>query len=82
MKLSERIQQAEEKSGHQALNAEEADQGGDPYRALKQRAQEALFVKLGPRLYDASLSDDDLQEIVSTELDLAMEGEAAPFSAS
>ncbi len=81
MKLSERLQQAEEKSGRQTLTAEEADQGGDPYRGLKQRAQEALFVKLGPRLYCASLSEDDLQEIVSTELDLAMEGEAAPFSA-
>ena len=81
MKLNERLQQAEEKAGRQTLTVEDGDQGGDPYRALKKRAQEALFVKLGPRLYDASLSEDDLQEIVSTELDLAIEDEAAPFSA-
>jgi pilus assembly protein CpaF len=82
MKLNERLRQAEEKAGRQVPDAEAANTGGgDPYAGLKQRAQEALFVKLGPRLYDASLSEDDLQEIVSTELDLAMEGEAAPFSA-
>jgi pilus assembly protein CpaF len=81
MKLNERLRKAEEKAGRAAPDVEENGQGGDPYAGLKQRAQEALFVKLGPRLYDASLSEDDLQEIVSTELDQAMEGEAAPFSA-
>jgi len=81
MKLNERLKQAEEKAGRPTPNGESAAPGGDPYGGLKKRAQEALFVKLGPRLYDASLSEDDLQEIVSVELDLAMEGEAAPFSA-
>lgn len=82
MKLNERLRQAEEKAGRPAIEGgDDSGRTGDPYRGLKQRAQEALFVKLGPRLYDASLSEDDLQEIVATELDLAMEGEAAPFSA-
>ncbi len=81
MKLNERLRQAEEKASRTVLDGEDADQGADPYSSLKRRAQEALFVKLGPRLYDASLSEDDLQEIVATELDLAMEGEAVPFSA-
>ncbi|NNC41189.1 MAG: CpaF family protein [Acidimicrobiia bacterium] len=81
MKLNERLRQAEEKAGRPAPDGESPSKGGgDPYAGFKQRAQEALFVKLGPRLYDASLSEEDLQEIVSTELDLAMEGEAAPFS--
>jgi len=80
MKLNERLRQAEEKAGRPAAEGDSGSNGGDPYAGLKQRAQEALFVKLGPRLYDASLSEDDLQEIVSTELDLAMEGESAPFS--
>ena len=81
MKLNERLRQAEEKAGRPAPGDEDGAKGNDPYSGLKQRAQEALFVKLGPRLYDASLSEDDLQEIVSTELDAAMEGESAPFSA-
>jgi pilus assembly protein CpaF len=80
MKLNERLRQAEEKAGRPAAANEDGAKGNDPYSGLKQRAQEALFVKLGPRLYDASLSEDDLQEIVSAELDAAMEGESAPFS--
>ncbi|NNL99040.1 MAG: CpaF family protein [Acidimicrobiia bacterium] len=81
MKLNERLRQAEEKSGRPVSEDEPSGKSADLYAGLKHRAQEALFVKLGPRLYDASLSDEDLQEIVSTELDLAMEGEAAPFTA-
>ncbi len=81
MKLNERLRQAEEKSGRPTLDGEPSGKSADLYAGLKQRAQEALFVKLGPRLYDASLSEEDLQEIVATELDLAMEDEAAPFSA-
>jgi pilus assembly protein CpaF len=81
MKLNERLRQAEEKAGRPASDGEPVGKSADLYAGLKHRAQEALFVKLGPRLYDASLSDEDLQEIVSTELDLAMEGEAAPFTA-
>ena len=78
MKLGDRIRQVDERVGRKPAEGEERN--GDPYSALKARAQEALFVKLGPRLYDASLSEDDLQEIVSTELDLAMEGEGIPFT--
>ena len=81
MKLNERLRRAEEESGRAAPVVKENGQGADPYAGLKKRAQEALFVKLGPRLYDASLSEDDIQEIVSTDLDQAMEGESAPFSA-
>lgn len=81
MKLNERLRQAEEKAGRPVSDGEPVGKSADLYAGLKHRAQEALFVKLGPRLYDASLSDEDLQEIVSTELDLAMEGESAPFTA-
>ena len=80
MKLNERLKQVEDKAGRTRVEKEGAEKV-DAYAGLKQRAQEALFVKLGPRLYDASLSEDDLQEIVSTELDVAMADEAAPFSA-
>jgi pilus assembly protein CpaF len=81
MKLNERLKQAEEKTGRTPADGADGPRSSDPYAGLKARAQEALFVKLGPRLYDASLSEDDLQEIVATELDAAMEGEAAPFTA-
>ena len=36
----------------------------DPLVRMKQRAQEALFSKLGARLYDPSLSADELTRFV------------------
>jgi pilus assembly protein CpaF len=48
----------------------------DPLAHLKRRAQQALFAKLGARLYDSSLTDAELQDFVSTELSDVMAGEA------
>ena len=47
MKLGERLKQADERVGRRPADE---DKPGDPYSGLKARAQEALFVKLGPRL--------------------------------
>ena len=47
---------------------------------MKQRAQEALFSKLGARLYDPSLSADELARFVGEELAGAMGSEAAPLT--
>jgi pilus assembly protein CpaF len=52
----------------------------DPLVRMKQRAQEALFSKLGARLYDPSLSADELTRFVGEELAGAMGSETAPLT--
>jgi pilus assembly protein CpaF len=52
----------------------------DPFAAVKVRAQEALFTKLGMRLYDASLGEDEIQRFVAEELGGAMGLEDVPLS--
>ncbi len=52
----------------------------DPLGGVKQRAQAALFARLGGRLYDSSLSDEQLQAFVMEELGTALDGEGAPLT--
>jgi len=52
----------------------------DPLAELKQRAQQALFARLGSRLYDSSLSDEQLQSFVRQELTEVIEAERTPLS--
>jgi pilus assembly protein CpaF len=52
----------------------------DPLAHLKQRVQEALFARLGTRLYDSSISEDQLNAYVQQELGLIVEQERAPLS--
>jgi pilus assembly protein CpaF len=52
----------------------------DPLQVLKTRAQEQLFRRLGSRLYDSSMSQDQLQAMVAQELDEAIKAEAIPLS--
>jgi len=40
----------------------------DPLAALRQRAQESLFARIGSRLYDVSLAQDQLRAIIMQEL--------------
>jgi pilus assembly protein CpaF len=51
----------------------------DPMQALKQRAQEGLFARLGERLFDASLSQEQLHTFVVRELDEVMRTEDIPL---
>ncbi|MCZ6857887.1 MAG: CpaF family protein [Gemmatimonadetes bacterium] len=82
MKLNERLKRTEAKKGTAStLQAGEGKPAADPLFHLKQRAQEALFTKLGARLYDPSLSEEELQDFVSAALNEAMEGETAKLSA-
>jgi len=53
----------------------------DPLAPLKIRAQEALFARLGNRLYDSSLDDRHLPFHVQEELNKVLEAEAVPLSA-
>ena len=52
----------------------------DPLAELKQRAQQALFARLGSRLYDSSLSDEQLQAFVRQELTEVIDAERTPLS--
>ncbi|MBW3578116.1 MAG: CpaF family protein [Actinobacteria bacterium] len=62
--------------------AEEVSPQLDPLTHIKERAQTALFARLGARLYDSSLTAEQLQKFVHAELTAAVEHERAPLSAS
>ena len=52
---------------------------GDPLDTLKSRVQHALFNRLGARLYDASLTDEQLRDLVNHELNAVLEAEQLPL---
>jgi pilus assembly protein CpaF len=54
----------------------------DPFGLLKQRAHEALFARLGMRLFDSSLGEDQLRSYVVQEIGNLMDEETAPLSAA
>jgi pilus assembly protein CpaF len=54
----------------------------DPLAHIKLRAQQALFARLGSRLYDSSLSEDQLQAFVRQELTEVIDNERVPLSAA
>ena len=82
MKLNERLERAEANAEGTSPSARRTrgQTGTDPLVHLKRRAQEALFAKLGARLYDPSLSEQELQEFVTTELNAAMAEEAVQLT--
>src|SRR3954453_22080419 len=52
----------------------------DPLASLRQRTHEALFERVGTRLFDASLSEQQVQAYVLQEISQLMDAEAAPLS--
>ncbi len=54
----------------------------DPFAALKRRAQDALFARMGQRLYDSSLSEQQLDALVVQEIGRVIESEQLPLSAA
>ena len=52
----------------------------DPFSLVKQRTHEALFARLGVRLFDASLSEEQLRTYVVQEIGRLMEETSAPLS--
>lgn len=54
----------------------------DPFTALKQRTHEALFARLGMRLFDSSFGEDQLRSYVMQEIGHLMDAESAPLSAT
>ncbi|GAA4286416.1 CpaF family protein [Georgenia daeguensis] len=55
--------------------------GGDALTKLKDRASTALFERMGARLNDTSLSEQQLHKLVRTELNHVVEEEKVPLSA-
>jgi pilus assembly protein CpaF len=90
VRLSDHIRLAEQAAGDEEAPRSrahtrfgpEGDESADPLASLKARAHEALVTRLGVRLYDASLSADQLQEYVVEELGKVLEEEAVPLSAA
>jgi pilus assembly protein CpaF len=97
MKLSQRLRTPDEGSqptgdGHQppppppssalSLPKPEVAERMDPLAQVKLRAQQALFARLGNRLYDSSLSEDQLQAFVKQELAEVVEAERIPLTAA
>lgn len=84
MRLSERLQHTQQtRSGHTlAPPASELHSNNlvNPVDTLKRRAVDALFARLGARLYDASLSEKQLRAYVVAELGDALADEPAPLS--
>jgi pilus assembly protein CpaF len=63
-----------------SLPKAETTEAVDPLAQLKFRAQQALFARLGSRLYDSSLSDEQLQAFVRQELTEVIDAERTPLS--
>jgi len=63
-----------------ATPGEDLSEASDPLAAIKGRAQEALFRRLGARLHDASLTDDQLDDLVRCELQVVIEDENLPLT--
>jgi len=61
---------------------EEATGPADPLMILKQRAQDALFARLGTRLFDASLTETQLHTYVMQELEQVIAGDNIPLTPS
>jgi pilus assembly protein CpaF len=78
MKLSERLQTAKAPGAPAPADATTAH--NDPLASLKLRAQEALFARLGSRLYDSSMTEEELRAFVLEELGEVLQGETAPLT--
>lgn len=55
-------------------------QTADPFHVLKARSREALFARLGNRLFDPNLSERDLAALVTKELGAVLEAEATALT--
>ncbi len=83
MKLHERLKRAApagaETPGANA-SEERVEVLRDPFAGIKQRAQSALYAKLGARLYDPTLGEESLAALVADELGSILAGDNAPLT--
>ena len=76
MKLNERLRQAEATAGR----TDDDKPAKDPLDAIRARAQIALFAKVGSRINDATISEEELAMFVADELRKVLDEETAPLS--
>ncbi len=67
--------------GHRAAGPRRLRQV-DPFAEVKQTVHQALLQNLGPRLYDAHLSQDDLEYQVRQMLQVVLDSEERPLTAA
>ena len=83
MRLSERLAQQGEvtTNGQVAVVADKNRRvAQDPLAYLKERTQQALFARLGSRMYDSSMTEQELQSFVQQELGQVVDAERAPLT--
>ncbi|NNF62695.1 MAG: CpaF family protein [Acidimicrobiia bacterium] len=80
MKLNERLRLKEAEREANPGSGPRDTRTKDPFGSLKSRAQAALFAKLGARLYDSSLTESSLHDVVVQELSIILDAEAVPLS--
>jgi pilus assembly protein CpaF len=87
MKLSERLGQSKPDTNGRGEHQRslptarpDGESPGDAVGLLKQRAQDALYARLGARLYDSSLTEGQLNSFVQQELTSVMETEKTPLT--
>ncbi|MGD9798354.1 MAG: CpaF family protein [Acidimicrobiia bacterium] len=67
-------------TAHPLASLVTARQAADPQADLKRRLRTALYGRLGARLYDASLTDAQLRDLVATSLEELLLAEGAPLT--
>ncbi len=63
-----------------AARSTDAQAPGDPLAAIKQRAQESLFTRLGGRLFRPEMTEEQLHRLVIEELGHVLQADRAPLS--
>ena len=85
MKLSDRVQQAQQESNDVVDLTDNENvrlETDDPLAEFKLRVQEGLHKKLGPAAFDTERTEIDLRRSVVIELEKLIEQESAPLSQS
>ena len=85
MKLGERLKERGQAVGpvdqvRTARPAADDERVIDPLAPMKERVQQAVFSRLGMRLFDASLTEEQLRTLVVQEIGVIMEAGEAPLS--
>ena len=80
MNIAQLLRESESRQAPSRRVSETPTHGSDPLHRLRSRAQTALFDRLGNRLFDSEMSEAQLQQHVSRELDEILSAEATQLS--
>jgi pilus assembly protein CpaF len=85
MSLSDRLAQRKEPKGHvrpQHGERRQASRQADPFAEVRRAVHDALLETLGPKLYDARLTQRDLEQRVTETLRTVLERDQTPMTAA